>query len=258
MLSIIKHICILLTSMLVSFCSYSHTYYGVLRGDKIIHYKSAFSGIVNLNENLDGGVYENMQLFNVKSYEYDSKMDVLNLKLSSENMKLKRKLQDKKIGDLSFKKGFISKNEVESILDEIIDIKINIKDIESNIKKLRDLSSINSPFIKNKFIIRDIYVNDGMYVNSGDDIMKIEILDKFYIDIKIDPTSIKGNIKNKVIKYKSLLGNVAGNAVVSKVSKSNFDDGVYGMKLVSLYIDSNENVDFTELLDTTFEITIDD
>ncbi|HFD6683590.1 TPA: hypothetical protein ACS705_003414 [Providencia alcalifaciens] len=257
-MSIIKHIFILLTSLLISFSSYSDTYYGVLRGDRTIHYKSVFSGIVNVNEDSEGSVFENMQLFNVKSYEYESKMDILNLKLSSEKVKLKRALQDKTIGDSSFKKGFISKGEVDSINDKITDININIKEIESNINGLKKLSMLNSPLIKGKYIIRDIYVSNEQYVNSGDDIMKVETLDKYYIDIKIDPASIKGNLKNKIIKYKSLVNSSSGYAVVEKISKSNIDDGIYGMKLVSLSLDIDKQVDFSELLDTTFEITIND
>lgn len=68
-------------------------------------------------------------------------------------------------------------------------------DIES--KNIESLLRLSSPSLSAPFIIRDIFVTDGQYVNSGDDIISIELLSNFYIDITIDPVDINGNLKIK-------------------------------------------------------------
>ncbi|EED0306653.1 hypothetical protein D8N18_RS24480, partial [Escherichia coli] len=82
-------------------------------------------------------------------------------------------------------------------------------------------------------------------------IMKIETIDKFHIDIQVDPSEI--DIKSKKIKYKSLVANLFGNARIVGITASSPDNSFSGLKKVSLELD-NANIN-PELLDTAFEVT---
>lgn len=234
----------------------TYKYYGVLRGNKTISYKSIFSGVVSLQANKEGVVYEDNSIYEIKSNEYLSKLDILNFQLNIEQLKLKRTLKDENLGKENLAKGFISRDEFESITDKKLEIELKIKEIKSDIKKIKELIDLSNPKIKSKYIVRHINIDDGQYVNNGDDIITIETLDKYHVDIKIDPTSITGNIKDKIITFKSLVNGTIGNANIEKIQKSNTHDSADGMKVLSLSIISD--YDLAELLDTTFEIIIDD
>ncbi|HAX7836786.1 TPA: hypothetical protein JTJ58_005007, partial [Escherichia coli] len=106
--------------------------------------------------------------------------------------------------------------------------------------------------------IRDIFVTDGQYVNSGDDIISIELLSNFYIDITIDPVDINGNLKNKRIRYRSLVDSFTGSATIFKTSRAYKPDEVSsGLRLVTLLIHGKWE-ELSNNLDTAFEIFIDD
>ncbi|HBA7372381.1 TPA: aatB domain protein, partial [Escherichia coli] len=108
------------------------------------------------------------------------------------------------------------------------------------------------------FIIRNIFVNNEQYVNSGDDIVDIELLDQFFIDVKIDPVSLHGNIKEKKIEYRSLVNGLSGFASVIRVTRtteSGQDDKSSGLRVVTLNI-TGDHKKLSELLDTAFEIEI--
>nr|WP_244428440.1 aatB domain protein [Escherichia coli] len=132
---------------------------------------------------------------------------------------------------------------------------INLNVEQDNIANMLKLAK---PFVNSPFIIRNIFVNNEQYVNSGDDIIDIELLDKFFIDVKIDPVSLHGNIKEKKIEYRSLVNGLSGFASVIRVTRtteSGQDDKSSGLRVVTLNI-TGDHKKLSELLDTAFEIEI--
>lgn len=72
---------------LVSFFSpqaFCDVYYGVLHGNKIMHFKSPYSGIVKLSDMEEGEIKQNVTLFDVLNYEYNSKILLIEKKLQAE------------------------------------------------------------------------------------------------------------------------------------------------------------------------------
>ena len=132
---------------------------------------------------------------------------------------------------------------------------INLNVEQDNIANMLKLAK---PFVNSPFIIRNIFVNNEQYVNSGDDIIDIELLDKFFIDVKIDPVSLHGNIKEKKIEYRSLVNGLSGFASVIRVTRtteSGQDDKSSGLRVITLNI-TGDHKKLSELLDTAFEIEI--
>ncbi|HBA8925453.1 TPA: hypothetical protein J1246_004943, partial [Escherichia coli] len=107
--------------------------------------------------------------------------------------------------------------------------------------------------------VRDISVSNRQYVNSGDSLMNIELLDNFFVDVKIDPVVFQGNIKNKNIDYLSLVGNITGKATLVRVSGiiDNTGSKASGMRMVTLLIHGERSI-LQPLLDTAFEIKFND
>ena len=258
-MNIIRCILITLASVFLLTKAYANTntYYGTLRGGEIITYKSIIPGIINITAS-EGDVTERTHLFKIESDEYKSKIDILKLRLSLEELKLKRIINDSVNGKELLSRGFISREDFDFINDKVSEEKINIKEIKQEIRKIEWMLKVGYPYIEESCIIRSINVSDGQYVEAGADIMKVEMLDRFNIDIKIDPTSIDGDIKKKNITVKSLVSGAEGVATVSKISGvNNSDAGIYGMKILTLSINNATN-DFSSLLDTVFEVKFND
>lgn len=93
--------------------------------------------------------------------------------------------------------GYISKDELLDIEDKINDSNMAIINLNIERNNITNILKLAKPLVSSPFIIRNIAVSNGQYVNSGDDIVDIELLDKFFIDVKIDPVSEQGNIKEK-------------------------------------------------------------
>ncbi|ENN7403722.1 ABC transporter [Escherichia coli] len=249
-LKYIKLTFFILISLDITSC-YAETFYGTLRGDKIIDFKSPVNGVVNIYSAQEGRVNGNIHIYKIDSPENEANRDANKLNL----IRLKKEYNNYKIKEHTaknnFERGFISKNELEEYSNKVHETTINIKLLEGKIKFDDALSKMCSPFIREKFIYRHLYINNSGYVNSGDYIMKIETIDKFHIDIQIDPSEI--DIKSKKIKYKSLVANLSGNARIVGITASSPDNSFSGLKKVSLELD-NANIN-PELLDTAFEVT---
>ncbi|MDX5601819.1 ABC transporter, partial [Escherichia coli] len=86
-------------------------------------------------------------------------------------------------------------------------------------------------------------------------IMKIETIDKFHVDIKFDP--VMSNFKGKKIKYRSLVSGLTGEAKLINITGNLSGEVKNGLKTAVLQIDDGNRVSH-ELLDTAFEISIDD
>ena len=134
-------------------------------------------------------------------------------------------------------------------------IEIELEELESQYKSLEYLDLVKKPFIKEKYIYRNIYVNNNAFVNVGDNIMKIETIDKFHVDIKFDP--VMSNFKGKKIKYRSLVSGLTGEAKLINITGNLSGEVKNGLKTAVLQIDDGNRVSH-ELLDTAFEISIDD
>ncbi|EFD5161978.1 hypothetical protein ACNCT9_005345 [Escherichia coli] len=55
-------------------------WYGVLRGDKVIEYKSPVDGIIHFNTVTPGLIWKDITLFNVNSFHIDIKRELLTVK----------------------------------------------------------------------------------------------------------------------------------------------------------------------------------
>lgn len=254
-MNITKFIFLLLISL--SFEATANPYFGVLRGNKQIVYKSVFPGVLFLNMSQNGLISKDDTLYRIESYEYIAKLKSLKLKRNSEKQKQARVLKSLNAANNEIEKGFISRNELDEIKDKASDLSLYINELDSEIRNIELLLSMNSPEIKSEYIVRNVYANNGDYVKSGDNIIKIETLDSYHLDIKFDPSSINGNIKNKDIYVRSLVNDFSSKAIVSGIYTPENSGGVFGLKIASLRIISNAN-DLSELLDTTFEVIIND
>lgn len=240
-----------------AFESCAVTYYGTLRGGEVIDIKSPYSGIIKHQLPEDGQVYKNESPICIESYELNSKKSILKIKI--ENLKSKiHRLQmeyDNIVED--YKKGFVSLssvNEKEYVLKEE---KINLEELKIELKALENTLALGNPVISGKFIIRQFYTVDKQVVNAGDNIVRVETLDKFLIDIKFDPVAVKGRIQDKDIKFKSLVTGASGKAIVMRVSNPKDNDNTQGAQIASLLL-TTEVGNIYQLLDTVFEITIHD
>ncbi|HGD7643028.1 hypothetical protein [Escherichia coli] len=237
-------------------------YYGVLHGSQTLKYKSPFAGMVTIGNFVEGDVFnEKNKLFSILNHEYSAKKDILNTKRKAEEKKLIKLNELKKNSLIMFSKGFISKEILNEIDEKINNTELSLMGLDLELKSLEHLLKLSSPFLPPPFIIRDIFVTNEQYVNAGDDIMSVELLNKFYIDIKIDPVNT-GNIKDKNIKYRSLVSSLSGSATVVKIVRANGGsleqtENTSGLRVVTLLINGDQDK-LSNLMDTAFEIIIDD
>lgn len=232
-------------------------YYGVLRGDKRINYKAVVSGEIKVNDLHEGDVKENVVLFDI-----DATGNALELKLLE---KKKNNLMGKIVflrnsvsaSKRAFSDGLISMEQNKEREIRLRESLVQLDEYELQKNKLIKEKDAASPKVKELFAVRNIAVADGQYVGQGDPVMSIETLGRFNVDIKIDPSILKGNIKSKSIKYKSLVDGSSGLVVVKNVFSANDNSGANGMRMVTLeLVLPKKNI--YELLDTVFEIEVND
>lgn len=201
------------------------------------------------------------KLFSVLNHEYTAKKDIVAMKRNMEEKKLARLKGVKTHSTSMFSKGLISRESLHDIDEKISNTELTIMGLDIESKNLEQLLKLSSPFLHTPFIIRNIFVTNEQYVNAGDDIMSVELLDNFYIDVKFDPVSITGNIRDKRIRYRSLVNSLMGTATVVKniraSGESTQGEDTSGLRSITLLIDGDRN-ELSNLLDTAFEIIIDD
>lgn len=253
-----KLICISLISFF-SCCVNATNYYGVLRGDEIIQYKSPYNGIISLHVENAGDIGENRLLFTVDSFEINAKIGTIRLKLNRYRNKLKRAKQSYVNFKNSYNDGFISHNELLDKQDAVSEVEVNIKELETELNTLEMLKELGNVEYKDSFIIRDISVTNHQPVNTGDSILKIESLKNYYIDIKFDPVQIKHKLLNEIVNLVSLVNGYKLKGRVVKISNAPSDNnvGIRGLKTASIILEKGDE-DITSLIDTAFEVTIDD
>ncbi|EFA5423944.1 hypothetical protein EZE81_25835, partial [Escherichia coli] len=221
-------------------------YYGVLHGSKNVKYKSPFAGVVILEDMIEGNVVTvERKLFSVLNHEYTAKKDIVVMKRDMEEKKLARLKGVKTHSTSMFSKGLISKESLHDIDEKISNAELTIMGLDIESKNLEQLLKLSSPFLHTPFIIRNIFVTNEQYVNAGDDIMVVELLDDFYIDVKFDPVSITGNIRDKRIRYRSLVNSLMGSATVVKniraSGESTQGEDTSGLRIITLLIDGDRN-----------------
>jgi hypothetical protein len=255
-LSYIKCISFLLVSLLPNIAHpYSLSWYGILRGDTIIDYKSPVNGIVDSLKCTLGVDQNNTEIFKITSIDGVHKKEILELKINKARDEYKKYKKDYMNANHAFNEGLIAKNELDDIRRKMRDAIINLKEIESDIEKFNYINNLSNPYIKGRFVCQDVFVSQNSYVNSGDLIMKIEMIDRYRIEIKYDPVTT--NLKNRTIRYRSLVNNSTGNAklIATKNLKDNSSMG--GLKSAIIELEHNGEL-YPELLDTAFEITLHD
>ena len=255
---IIRYILIFSLSF-IAFSSSAETYYGVLRGSKTILFKSPYQGVDNLSELREGEIKNNIALFEVKNHEYEHQQHLLNMRLEIEKKKNSQLLQDYKIIRNSYRNGFSSKNDVRNIEAQIDESRLSLKSLQFEKENIRNYLVLGRPVIKDTFLIREIYVRDNQFVSAGDDIMSVELLNNFFIDIKIDPVSFPKNIDKLKFSYSSLVDNFHGTASLVKNTKlvNNSEGQASGLRILTILINGNKDR-LLELLDTAFKVEIND
>ncbi|EFI5244053.1 hypothetical protein ACEVL2_004884 [Escherichia coli] len=256
--NIISFISILLINLFPC-TSYADVYYGVLRGSESIVYKSPYAGFIDLNNLREGDISESKNIFTIHNYEYDNKKKILLLQIKKEEKqkeRIRKQLQD---SVLAYQKGFLSHNDLINYEEKLDDVSLSLIGLYNDLNALNNILQLGRINIDKPFIVRDVSVTNHQYVNSGDPLMSIELLDKFFIDIKIDPVVFQGNIKDKNIDYLSLVGNITGKASVARVTGiiDNGSSKSSGMRMVTLLIHGERNT-LQPLLDTAFEIKFND
>lgn len=230
-------------------------YYGVLRGDKKLNFKAIVSGKVKIDNIHDGDIKNNVNLFNI-----DASINTLNMILmKKKEINLKKQIlilqESLNISKHALKEGLVSMWELEEKEKNLREILIQLDEVKLQQEQLINIKDAASPTIKWLFIVRGIDVSDGQYITQVEPVISVETLHSFHIDIKIDPTTVKGNIKNKKIKYKSLVDGTNGYATIKKISSINDNTGANGMRMLTLELNSPKK-EVYELLDTAFEVKI--
>ncbi|EAA3133235.1 TPA: hypothetical protein H2W70_004540 [Salmonella enterica] len=233
------------------------TYYGTLRGENLIELKSPYSGVVEHNLKVDGNVKKNISPLIIKSIELESKKEIINLKINTLSAKISRLMNEYKSAQNSYEKGFTSGIELNQKKDAINEAEISLRELKIELTALEKVLEMGNPTIHRKFLVRQFHTADKQLVNAGDRTVSIEIIDNLYIDFKFDPVTIKGRIQDKDITVKSLVTGHKSKAIVSSVSNSVSNNNTQGAKVASLLI-KTEEIDLTQLLDTVFEIHIND
>ncbi|HHL8295760.1 TPA: hypothetical protein ACQ717_004349 [Escherichia coli] len=239
------------------FDAVAETYYGTLRGEKIIELKSPFSGVIEHNLTIDGRVNENSSPIKIKSLELESKIEILIIKINTLKSKISRLIHECRIAQIYYDKGFISNAELNEKKDAISEAKISLQELTIELTTLKKTLEMGTPLIENKFLVRQFYTVDKQIVNAGDRIVSVEIVDDFYIDIKFDPVTLKGRLQDKEITARSLVTGQTAKAAVFKISNPIDNNNTQGSKIASLIVKTDE-IDLPQLLDTVFEIEIND
>ena len=245
---------------LISFTTcYSHadTFYGTLRGERTIEIKSPYNGVVHQHLYKEGEIYTDASPVSIESYELNSKKSILNIKIKNLNSKILRLEKDYANTLKSYNKGFVALYNVNEKEDAIKNEKINLEELNIELKALKNTLQLGKPLITGKFIIRQFYATDKQVVNAGDNIMRVENVDNFLMDIKYDPVTLKGRIQDKEITFNSLVSNAKGKAAVLSITNPKENDNTQGAKVATLMLCTDSN-DLYQLLDTVFEITIHD
>ncbi|HAX5210225.1 TPA: HlyD family secretion protein [Escherichia coli] len=223
-----------------------------------MHFKSPYPGIVALPDLEEGEIKHNINLFNVINEEYEAKKNLVEKKIKIEYNKKKQLQNTYHEERRAWEAGYISEDDLRETEEKInaLDISLDSLNIEKN--NTETLLRLASPLIPSYFIVRNIVVSNGQYVNAGDDLADIELLDSFLIDIKIDPVSLSGNIRKKKIMYTSLVNGLSGMASVARItrtSENGQNDKGSGLRVITL-ITEGEREKLTDLLDTAFRIDI--
>ncbi|WP_126778519.1 ABC transporter, partial [Escherichia coli] len=197
----------------------------------------------------------NSEIFKIISVDGVSKKEILVLKRDRARSEYKKYKNEYVNANNAFKEGLVAKNELSDIGNKMKDAIINLKEVESEIETLNYINKLSNPYVKGRFVCQDVFVSQGSYVNSGDLLMKIEMINKYRLEIKYDPVTT--NLKNSSIRYRSLVNNSTGNAklIATKNLKDNSSMG--GLKSAILELENNGGLS-PELLDTAFEITLHD
>ena len=243
----------------ISFQSCAETYFGVLRGNEIIQYKSPYAGIINLHVKNVGDVDKNKNLFEIESFEYQAKIDIINIKIRRLERNKKHLERSYEYSRDAYNSGFIPLRDLQEKKDAISETELNIKELNTEKKALIHLLQSGNISMERDFIIRDIYVSQRQAVNTGDSLIKVETLNKYHIDIKFDPVAIKGRIQDKDIKLKSLVNgfSCSGNVVKITSASSDGNSSSPGLKIATIELNTPD-VDMSTLLDTAFEIIVSD
>ncbi|HAL9209384.1 TPA: ABC transporter, partial [Escherichia coli] len=169
------------------------------------------------------------------------------LKINKARDEYKKYKNDYMNAEQAFNEGLIAKNELDDISRKMRDAIINLKEIESEIETFNHINNLSKPYIKGRFVCQDVFVSKNSYVNSGDLIMRIEMIDRYRIEIKYDPVTT--NLKNRNIRYRSLVNNSTGNAklIATKNLKDNSNMG--GLKSAIIELEHSGGL-YPELLDT--------
>ncbi|HDI3035275.1 MULTISPECIES: hypothetical protein [Cronobacter] len=232
-------------------------YYGILKGGDIIEFKSPVSGVVSLVGNKEGDIKTKGTVFDLESIENNAKIDLLNLKIKKTRALLLQKKNEYNEAYQSYKLGYISKNELDLRANQLNDAEIELKQLHIELSSIIKLKNLSNPYVNDKFIIRNLYVNDGQYVNTNEPILKIEKIDKYHVNIKVDPL-VLGDIKNHDIRAKSLVSGEIFKARLLKVNSDDSGNSATGMKIITLLIEPQDVIINDNLLDTAFEIIIND
>ncbi|ELO4934231.1 hypothetical protein QUR06_004183 [Escherichia coli] len=240
-----------------AFDATAEIYYGTLRGEKIIELKSPFSGVIENMLTIDGKVNENLSPVKIKSLELESKVEILIIKINTLKSKLSRLMNEYKTAQIHYDKGFISNAELNERKDAISEAEISLQELKIELTALKKTLDMGTPLIANKFLIRQFYTVDKQIVNAGDRIVSVEIVDDFYIDIKFDPVTLKGRLQDKEITVRSLVTGQTAKSAVFKISNPVDNTNTQGSKIASLIVKTDE-IDLPQLLDTVFEVEIND
>lgn len=253
---IIRLILLFLTSMPV-FKATADTYFGTLRGENLIELKSPYAGVVEHKLTVDDRVNDHVAPLTIKSIELESRREILKLKIDTLSSKLSRLQNEYKNAQQSFEKGFTSGTELNSKHDAINEARISLQELKIELSALQKMLEMGNPVISKKFMVRQFHVVDKQIVNAGDSLVSVELVDNFYIDFKFDPVTIKGRIQDKQITVKSLVTGETANALVSGVSHVVNNNNTQGSKVASLLI-KTDKIELSQLLDTVFEVEVND
>lgn len=255
-LNYIKCVCFLLGSLLPNVShSYSLSWYGILRGESSITYKSPVNGIIEYLDCIPGSDRNDVKIFKVASIDSASKKDILELKLYRARDEYKKYKDDYEKANSAYNEGLIAKNELRDIDNKMKDAVINLKEIESELISLNYINELSNPYVQGRFVCQEVFVSPGSYIASGDLIMNIEMINKYRIEIKFDPVTT--NLKKKSIRYRSLVNGSTGWAKVISTKNITNNSSMEGLKSAVLELEDNGKLS-PELLDTAFEITLHD
>ncbi|ELY5855633.1 hypothetical protein SNN70_004252, partial [Cronobacter malonaticus] len=239
------------------FPCFADTFYGTLHGNEVVNVKSPYNGLISLHEKNIRHVYSNKMIYSIKNLDYISKKEILKLKIKNTEDKQRRLKKDYSDYIISFKDGFLSKNELNSKKELIDETQIVLQELTTELYNINTLLDIGAPVIKGRFIIRDLAVSDQQTVSAGDYLMQLEFLDNYYVDVKYDPAILSGKLQDKKVTFHSLVDrNISGSAHVYKINSSSAAGDVYGLMTATLVL--NTSADLSSLLDTVFEIAIND